>query len=198
MTTSQKLDDLIQALRLLPGIGPKSAQRMAFTLLERDRQPAKRIADTINTAVSEVGYCQGCNNFSDTPYCLLCCNTKREQDVLCIVETPADVSAIEQSYGYNGIYFVLMGHLSPIDGIGPDDINLDKLAKRLQTQTFKEIIVATNPTVEGEATAHYIADMIRPSTIKLTRIAYGVPLGGELEYVDGGTLAKALAARDTL
>lgn len=198
MTSSQKLDELIRALRLLPGIGPKSAQRMAFYLLERGRSQAKIIADSIKEALEQVGYCDWCNNFSDDALCYLCNNPKRDKAQLCIVETPADVSAIEQSCSYSGYYFVLMGHLSPLDGIGPEDINLDKLMQHLKQHEFKEIIIATNPTVEGEATAHYIADMIRPLNIRLSRIAHGVPLGGELEYVDGGTLAKALNSREAL
>lgn len=198
MTSSLKLDELIRALRYLPGVGPKSAQRMAFYLMERGRTQASQLANAITEALENVGHCQWCNNFSDEDICSMCNHSKRDQSLLCIVETPADVIAIEQSCSYSGLYFVLMGHLSPLDGIGPDDINLGKLMVRLQEHQFQEIIIATNPTVEGEATAHYIADMVRPTKIPTSRIAHGVPMGGELEYVDGGTLAKALTARESL
>lgn len=186
---------LIEALRCLPGIGPKSAQRMAFHLLERNRDGARRLAQALNEAAEKVGRCRQCRTLSETPLCRLCTSDKRSAAQLCVVENPADVQAIEQTTSYQGLYFVLMGHLSPLDGIGPGDIGLDQLAARLAEGTVQEVILATNPTVEGEATAHYIADMARQHGIRASRIAYGVPFGGELEYVDSGTLLHALAGR---
>jgi recombination protein RecR len=186
---------LIEALRCLPGVGPKSAQRMAFHLLERNRDGARRLAQALNEAADKVGRCQQCRTLSETPLCRLCASDKRSAAQLCVVESPADVQAIEQTTSYQGRYFVLMGHLSPLDGIGPEDIGLDLLAARFAEGVVQEVILATNPTVEGEATAHYIADMARQQGIRASRIAYGVPFGGELEYVDSGTLLHALAGR---
>jgi len=195
MAENSLITRLIEALRCLPGVGPKSAQRMTFYLLERNREGARRLARALNEAVDNVGHCACCRTLSENDVCVLCANKGRDHTQLCIVEMPADVQAVEQSTSYKGLYFVLMGHLSPLDGIGPEDIGLDRLAARLNEGTVKEVILATNPTVEGEATAHYIAELVRQSGLKVTRIAYGVPFGGELEYLDGGTLSHALSGR---
>jgi len=192
------LDQLIQALRCLPGVGPKSAQRMAFHLLERDREGGRRLSEALLAAVQRVGHCEQCRNFSETPLCTLCASPRRDRSLLCVVESPADVSAIEQSADYRGLYFVLMGRMSPLDGIRPEDIGIDKLADRLDRGEVQEVILATGTTVEGEATAHYIAQIAHRRNLRATRIAHGVPLGGELGYVDGGTLSHALAARREL
>lgn len=196
--TTPVIGRLIEALRCLPGVGPKSAQRMAYHLLERDRQGALALAGALQEAVEKVGHCSRCRTFSEDELCPVCRNSRRDQSSLCIVESPADVEAIEQSTGYSGRYFVLMGHLSPLDGIGPEDIGLDLLASQLDEGTVSEVILATNPTVEGEATAHYISEMVRSRGIRVTRIAHGVPLGGELEYVDGGTLSHAFNGRQEI
>ncbi|MDX9740836.1 MAG: recombination mediator RecR [Gammaproteobacteria bacterium] len=195
MTDSPLIGRLIEALRCLPGVGPKSAQRMAFHLLERNREGALRLAKALEEAVERVGHCERCRTLSETALCRLCASDRRDPAQLCVVENPADVQAIEQTTSFQGLYFVLMGHLSPLDGIGPEDIGLDRLAQRFASGEVREVILATNPTVEGEATAHYIADMAREHGIRASRIAYGVPFGGELEYVDAGTLSHALAGR---
>lgn len=195
---SPLIDELMMALRCLPGVGPKSAQRMALHLLERDREGGSRLADALQQAVVGVGHCQSCRTFTEQGICGTCASTRRDSSLLCVVETPADVLAIESAGTYPGKYFVLMGHLSPIDGIGPEDIGVDLLASRLQNEAIAELILATNPTVEGEATAHYIAELARQHGVNVSRIAHGVPLGGELEYIDGGTLAHAFASRRTL
>ncbi len=192
---SPLIDNLVEALRCMPGIGPKSAQRIAFHLLERNRNGARFLAKSLNEAMDGVKNCSKCRDFTEKDICRICSSTKRDQSTLCIVESPADVSAIEQSASYSGAYFVLMGKLSPIDGVGPDQIGLDLLEQRLQQEQIQEIILATNPTVEGEATAHYISEMAKKYNVKTTRIAHGVPLGGELEFVDGGTLAHAFIGR---
>lgn len=186
---------LVDALRRLPGVGPKSAQRMAYHLLERDREGARRIARALDEAVEKVGHCRLCRTLSEDELCSICASGKRDRTLLCVVESPTDVQAIEQSTGYQGLYFVLMGRLSPLDGIGPAELGLDRLAQRLDAGEVKEVILATNPTVEGEATAHYIGEMVHARGIRVTRIAHGVPLGGELEYVDGGTLSHAFHGR---
>ncbi len=198
MSEAPLLDQLIQALRCLPGVGPKSAQRMAFHLLERDREGGRRLSEALLAAVQRVGHCEQCRNFSETPLCTLCASPRRDRSLLCVVESPADVSAIEQSADYRGLYFVLMGRMSPLDGIRPEDIGIDKLADRLDRGEVQEVILATGTTVEGEATAHYIAQIAHRRNLRATRIAHGVPLGGELGYVDGGTLSHALAARREL
>ena len=195
MSLSPLIQQLIQALRCLPGVGAKSAQRMAFYLLERDQKGGSNLANTLLLALENVGYCDTCRMLSEVAVCVICSNGKRDESLLCIVESPADVLAIEQSGQYRGYYFVLKGHLSPLDGIGPEDIGLDLLLKRLQIGQVKEVILATNTTVEGGATAHYIAQLIKPSGILVSRIAHGVPCGGELEYVDGHTLVQALNGR---
>lgn len=195
MVYSPLLSRLMEALRCLPGVGPKSSQRMAFHLLERDREGARHLAETLRAALDGIGHCRLCHNLSELDVCQVCTDAGRDPALLCIVETPADVLAVEQTATYRGRYFVLMGHLSPLDGIGPDELGLEALAARLAAGEIREIILATNPTVEGEATAYYIADMARERGVRATRIAHGVPLGGELEYIDRGTLSHAFAGR---
>ena len=195
MTTSRLIDDLIEALRCLPGVGPKSAQRMAFQLLEHNRDGGRRLAAALDEAMERVGHCRECRTLSEISVCSLCANAQRDRGQLCVVETPADVQALEQSTGYKGLYFVLMGHLSPLDGIGPDALGLEQLDARLGSGQVQELILATNPTVEGEATAHFISEMAAARGVRTTRIAHGIPLGGELEYIDGGTLSQAFAGR---
>jgi len=195
MKLSPSIEALIEALRCLPSVGPKSAQRMTLHLLERDRQGAAKLAEAIKVALERVQRCKRCRNFSELDECELCSDGKRDHGLLCIVETPGDVMALEQSGSFRGIYHVLMGHLSPIDGIGPEEIGLDALQQRFRDEPISEVILATNPTVEGEATAWYIAERAREAGIRVTRIAHGVPLGGELEYVDASTLAHALTGR---
>lgn len=198
MQFSPLLEQLIEALRCLPGVGPKTAQRMAFQLLERGREKGKHLANTLNRAMQDILHCEQCRTFSETPFCKLCASTLRDQTLLCIVESPADIAAVEHMGNYKGLYFVLMGHLSPLDGIGPNELGINQLALRLSKSPITEVIIATNPTVEGEATAHYLSELIKSFSIKVTRIAHGVPLGGELEYIDSGTLAHAFAGREIL
>lgn len=195
---SPLIDELMSALRCLPGVGPKSAQRMALHLLERNREGASRLSHALQQAVEGVGRCQRCQTLTEQNLCGICSNTRRDENLLCVVETPADVLAIEQAGTYQGKYFVLHGHLSPIDGIGPQDIGVDALLVLLQNESIREVILATNPTVEGEATAYYISERAKPLNINVTRIAHGVPLGGELEFIDGGTLAHAFSSRRSL
>ncbi len=198
MKFSPLLEQLIDALRCLPGVGPKTAQRMAFQLLERGRDNAKFLAKTLQDAMEKISHCSQCRTFSETTLCQICASRTRDRSVMCIVESPIDMAAVEQMGGYRGLYFILMGHLSPLDGIGPDDLGMKELNQQLGQGVIKEVILATNPTVEGEATAHYISELIKPYAIKVTRIAHGVPLGGELEYIDYGTLARAFAGRDEI
>ena len=188
------LDSLIDALRCMPGIGRKSAQRIAYHLLQRDRDGARRLAGALQQAMDGIGYCERCRTFSETPLCRLCSSQSRDRTILCVVENPADVYAVEEA-GYKGLYFVLMGHLSPLDGIGPEDLGLAQLEQLLAQGETREVILATNPTVEGEATAHFISDVIHRHSLQVSRIAHGVPMGGELEYVDSNTLSRALAGR---
>ncbi|NPU94021.1 MAG: recombination protein RecR [Gammaproteobacteria bacterium] len=195
MSFSPLTQQLIEALTCLPGVGPKSAQRMALHLLDRDRQRASKLADVLSQAMIKIGRCQKCRNFTENPLCHVCSQTSRDPSLLCVVETPADVIAIEQSGTYRGFYFLLLGHLSPIDGIGPDEIGIPLLDERLGQGEVKELIIATGTTVEGEATAHFISEMARIHGVKASRIAHGVPMGGELEYVDSNTLALALRGR---
>lgn len=195
MKFSPRLEQLLQALRRLPGVGPKTAQRMAFHLLERDREGARFLAMALEEALQGVGHCRQCRMFAEAELCSLCADPRRESAVVCVVESPADVRAVEESAGYRGHYFVLHGRLSPLDGVGPAELGLDALAARLETGGVREIILATSATVEGEATAAYIAGMARGHGAQATRIAHGVPIGGELEYVDGGTLSRAIAGR---
>lgn len=198
MNHSPLLEQLIKAMCCLPGVGPKSAQRMAFHLLERDRSGALALSAILHEAMEKIGHCRLCRNFSETEICGICANPKRDSTQLCIVETPADVIALEKTAGYRGRYFVLMGHLSPLDGIGPKEIGLDRLEQLLGRQHVAELILATGTTVEGEATAHYIAEMAKTKHIAVSRIAYGVPLGGELDLIDSGTLSHALSERKSL
>ncbi len=198
MKYTPALARLIEALRCLPGVGPKSAQRMAFHLLERDRQGGRLLSQTLTDALANVGHCKRCRMLSETDLCPICASTQRNLAQLCVVESPADVVAIEQSGGFRGRYFVLMGHLSPLDGVGPGELGLDEFEQLLAAGEVAEVILATNPTVEGEATAHYLGEMALRLGIKASRIAHGVPVGGELEYVDGGTLAHALAGRTSV
>jgi recombination protein RecR len=198
MSGSRLIGRLIETLRYLPGVGPKSAQRMAFHLLEHNRDGGRQLAEALTLAMEQVGNCQQCRTLSEETVCRLCANDRRDRSLLCVVETPADVQALEQSIGYQGLYFVLMGHLSPLDGIGPEALGLDLLETRLVSGEVQELILATNPTVEGEATAHFVSEMARVQGIRTTRIAHGVPMGGELEYIDGGTLSHAFAGRQEI
>jgi len=193
--TAKGLEQLVQALRVLPGVGPRSAQRMAYHLLQHDRPGAERLAQALAGAIAGVRRCAKCNNFTEEEVCALCRSSRRDASLLCVVETPADLAMVEQTLSYSGMYFVLMGRLSPLDGIGPRDIGLDMLLARVSDGEVQEVILATNFTNEGEATAHYIAEMLRSRGIKVSRIARGVPLGGELEYVDAGTISQALLDR---
>jgi recombination protein RecR len=195
MSFSPAIENLIDALRALPGVGRKSAQRMTLHLLERDREGAGALAEALTVAIDKVGHCSRCRNFTELEVCEICIDSKRAQALVCVVETPADVLAVESSGSFRGVYFVLMGHLSPIDGIGPEEIGLDRLHQRVLDESVEEVILATNPTVEGEATAYYLTDLLVPEGIKVSRIAHGVPLGGELEFVDGSTLAHAFSGR---
>lgn len=198
MKYPQGLAQLIDALRCLPGVGPKSAQRMAIHLLERERPQAEALAGAITRALAEIGHCQRCRMLAEQGLCEVCRSPGRDTTQLCVVESPADVLAIEQSASFRGEYFVLMGHLSPLDGIGPAELGIELLEERLLDPALKEVILATNPTVEGEATAHFIAELAAKRRLTVSRIAHGVPVGGELEFVDGGTLAHAMAGRQTI
>lgn len=198
MPGSPLIGQLIQALRCLPGVGPKSAQRMAYYLLERDRGGATQLAGVLQDAVERIGHCSECRTLTENEVCDVCADPRRDRAQLCVVESPADVEALEAATDYRGLYFVLMGHLSPLDGIGPEEIGLDRLEARLRDGEVQEVILATNPTVEGEATAHYIAEIADAAGVASTRIAHGVPLGGELEYVDGSTLSHAFTGRKPL
>lgn len=195
---SPLIDKLISSLTCLPGVGPKSAQRMAFYLLDRRRDNGLQLAKTLEQAMLSIKRCQRCRTFSEETLCHFCQQTQRHQGQLCIIETPADVLAIEQTSSYKGLYFVLMGHLSPLDGIGPEELGISELSKRFKEDDLKEIIIATNPTVEGEATAHYIAELAKHYQLRATRIAHGVPMGGELEFIDGATLVRALEKREVI
>jgi recombination protein RecR len=189
------LEELIEALRCLPGVGPKSAQRIAYHLLQRDHAGAARLAAALSRSLAMIKHCERCNNFTEEPVCTLCRSARRDTQLLCVVETPADMLMMEQAECYRGLYFVLMGRLSPLDGIGPKDIHLDRLVQRADGGQVREVIVATNFTVEGEATAHYISELLLARGVKVSRIARGLPVGGELEHVDSGTLAQAVHER---
>ena len=195
MSYSPLLVSMIDALRCMPGVGRKSAQRIAFHLLERDRDGASALSAALAEAVTGIGHCSQCRMFTEHDLCSICSASGRDATQLCIVESPADVMAIEDATGFRGLYFVLMGHLSPLDGIGPDELGLSVLEERLRGGTAMEVIIATNPTVEGDATAHYLAELASRHNVQASRIAHGVPLGGELEYVDGGTLSHAFYGR---
>lgn len=196
MQISPLLEHLMEALRALPGVGPKSAQRMAYHLLQRNRQGGVQLAKALNEAMSHIGHCRSCRTFTEEEQCAICRNPRRQMSgQLCVVEMPEDIQAIEQTGQFSGRYFVLMGHLSPIDGIGPREIGLDLLQERLENESFHEVILATNPIIEGSATAHYIAEMCQQYNVKATRIARGVPVGGSLEMVDGNTLSESFMGR---
>lgn len=195
MSSSSLVNQLIEALRCLPSVGPKSAQRMAYYLLERDRNGAEKLSAILDKAIKEVGHCEQCRSLSEQKLCDICISTNRDRSILCVVESPSDVQIIEQSTDFKGLYFVLMGHLSPLDGIGPEEIGLTLLAQRLDHGEVKEVVLATNFTVEGEATAHYISEMVNLRNIIASRIAHGVPVGGELEYVNSSTLSRAFSSR---
>ncbi len=192
------LESLIEALRCLPGVGPKSAQRMAYHLLQRDQDGAARLSGALTNALTSIRHCERCNTYTEEQLCITCRSSRRDPQLLCVVETPADMLMMEQTECYRGLYFVLMGRLSPLDGVGPKEIHLDRLVKRAIDGEVREVIVATNFTVEGEATAHYVSELLLPRGLKVTRIARGVPVGGELEHVDSGTLAQALIERRSL
>ncbi|HIZ50397.1 MAG TPA: recombination mediator RecR [Candidatus Pseudomonas excrementavium] len=198
MSFSPLIRQLIDGLRGLPGVGPKTAQRMALNLLERDREAGRHLAHALESAMDGVGYCRRCRTLSETEVCDLCTDPRRDDGLLCVLQSPADVWAVEMAGSFRGRYFVLKGHLSPIDGLGPEEIGIPALLERVEGSAVTEVILATNPTVEGEATAHYIAGLVKPLGIKVSRIAHGVPLGGELEFIDGGTLAHALAGRTVI
>lgn len=198
MNSSPLIDQLIDAFRCLPGVGPKSAQRMTLQLLERNRVGAKQLSDSLALALEKVGNCSECGTLTEEPVCRICLNPSRNKSLCCVVESPADIFAIEQSGSFRGVYFVLMGHLSPIDGIGPEQLGIPKLLEKIKSQQIEELIVACNPTVEGEATAYYIAEQLQHSDVVVSRIAHGVPVGGELEFVDGGTLSHAFVGRKVM
>jgi len=195
MRNPPALEHLVESLRCLPGVGPKSALRMAYHLLQRDRKGAAMLAEALNNALQVVNHCSMCNNFSEQPVCPLCASGKRDGSLLCVVEMPTDLLMLEQSHAYQGMYFVLMGRLSPLDGVGPKEIHLDRLIRRAQDGIVEEIILATNYTVEGEATAHYVSQLLSARGLKVSRIARGLPMGGEIEHVDSGTLAQAMMER---
>lgn len=198
MKFSPLLEQLIEALRCLPGVGPKTAQRMAMQLLTRGRENGRQLAHCLLQAMDKIQHCELCRIYSENKICDICSSQSRDNSLLCVVENPIDVSALEQTSSYRGKYFVLLGRLSPLDGIGPEEIGINILKQRFESETVSEVILATNPTVEGEATAHYISELAKPYDIKVTRIAHGVPLGSELEYIDSNTLARALAGREAM
>ncbi|MCP5145368.1 MAG: recombination protein RecR [Gammaproteobacteria bacterium] len=198
MTTPSLLQKLTDALRCMPGVGPKSAQRIAYHLLARDRAGASRLGEILQEAVEKIGHCSVCRTFTEHEVCELCASPRRDDSQLCVVEGPQDILAIEQATDYRGRYFVLLGRLSPLDGIGPENLGLDQLTRRLDEHVVKELIVAVSTTMEGEATAHYLRGIAHDAGIRITRIAYGVPIGGELEFVDRGTLSHAIASRREL
>lgn len=195
MPKDNLLEQLIDALKILPGVGPKSARRMAFHLLVQNPAGARNLSQIIGQAVEKIGHCRQCRNLTEQELCSICARPDRDQGLLCVVESAADVEALEKATGYRGTYFVLMGHLSPIEGIGPEQLGIDLLVKRFQSGAIAEVIIATNSTVEGDATGHYIAELANKNNIQSTRIAQGVPMGGELEFVDVGTLRQAFGAR---
>ncbi len=198
MSSSPLIEELIEAFRCLPGVGQKSAQRMSLHLLERNRQGGRRLSEVLAGALEKIGNCRQCRNLTEEPVCGICANPARERKFCCVVESPADVLAIEQAGTYRGLYFVLMGHLSPIDGIGPEQLGIGLLLERIAEGGFEEVILACNATVEGDATAWYIAEQLRDAEVAVSRIAHGVPVGGELEFTDGGTLAHAFSGRTNM
>ena len=198
MAAPSSLETLIEALRCLPGIGPKSAQRMAYYLMQRDRSGAQRMADALQHALNALRHCQRCNTFTETEICERCLSIRRDASLLCVVETPVDMNMMEQTHAYSGLYYVLMGRVSPLDGIGPRELQLEQLLARACDGVVREVILATNFTNEGEVTAHYLTEMLKSRSIQVSRIARGVPVGGELEFVDPGTLAQAFRERKSL
>jgi len=198
MSTPSSLESLIEALRCLPGVGPKSAQRIAYYLMQRDRSGAKNLADALQLALGALRHCQRCNTFTEAEICERCLSSKRDASLLCIVETPVDMNMMEQTHAYSGLYYVLMGRVSPLDGIGPRELQLEQLLARACDGVVQEVILATNFTNEGEVTAHYLTEMLNSRGVRVSRIARGVPVGGELEYVDSGTLAQAMRERRSL
>ena len=198
MSNPSSLEALSEALRCLPGIGPKSAQRMAYYLMQRDRTGARHLADTLQLALQALRHCQRCNTFTETEICERCLSPRRDASLLCVVETPVDMNMMEQTHAYSGLYYVLMGRVSPLDGIGPRELQLDQLLARASDGVVQEVILATNFTNEGEVTAHYLTEMLKSRALRVSRIARGVPVGGELEYVDAGTLAQAFRERKPL
>lgn len=198
MSHPSSLESLVEALRCLPGVGPKSAQRMAYYLMQRDRQGAQQLADALQLALGALRHCRRCNTFTEAEVCELCQSTKRDPRLLCVVETPVDMNMMEQTHAYSGLYYVLMGRVSPLDGIGPRELQLEQLLARASDGVVQEVILATNFTNEGEVTAHYLSEMLKSRSIKVSRIARGVPVGGELEFVDSGTLAQAVRERKSL
>jgi len=198
MANGEAIDRLKEALRRLPGVGPRTAGRMAFHLLERDREGGKVLAQALQAAVAGVNHCERCNNFSENPFCDICDSGKRDETLLCVVETPADLDTIEQAGAYTGYYFVLMGHLSPLDGIGPDQLGFERLVEVISQGVVEEVILGTNLTVEGQATADYLSDLLQAYEISVSRLARGVPAGGELEYMDANTLNQAFSDRRLL
>ncbi|HEX6827799.1 MAG TPA: recombination mediator RecR [Burkholderiales bacterium] len=198
MKTPSSLEELIESLRCLPGVGPKSAQRMAYHLLQRDHPGALRLGQALEQAIGRIRHCEKCNTFTEEAVCELCRSPRRDSALLCVVETPGDLLMMEQAQCYGGMYFVLMGRLSPLDGVGPREIHLDRLLRRAQDGVVREVVLATNFTVEGEATAHYVGELLRERGLAVSRIARGLPVGGELEHVDSGTLARAVIERREL
>ena len=198
MKKIESLETLVDALKILPGVGPKSALRLTYFLLQRNRSGAKNLSEKISNALEQLMHCELCNNFAEEPVCSISSSGKRDKNTICIVEMPTDLLMLEETHSYDGLYFILMGRLSPLDGIGPNDIHLSKLIKRIKISNIKEIILATNFTVEGNATAQYIKELFKDVDIKTSRIARGLPMGGEIEYVDSGTLAQAIVERKTL
>ncbi len=195
MSTLSSLEALVEALRCLPGVGPKSAQRMAFYLMQRDRSGARRLADSLQNALAAIRHCKRCNTFTELDLCERCASVRRDTSLLCVVETPVDMNMMEQTHAYSGLYYVLMGRVSPLDSIGPRELQLERLLARASDGMVQEVIIATNFTNEGEATAHYLSEMLKSRNVRVSRIARGVPVGGELEYVDAGTLAQAFRER---
>ena len=198
MSAPSSLENLVEALRCLPGVGPKSAQRMAFHLLQRDRQGAQRLADALQQTLTVLRHCLRCNTFTEADICERCQSSKRDPSLLCVVETPVDMNMMEQTQAYSGLYYVLMGRVSPLDGVGPRELQLERLLTRASDGVVREVILATNFTNEGEVTAHYLSEMLKSRGLRVSRIARGVPVGGELEYVDSGTLAQAVRERKSL
>ncbi len=192
------IDELISSLQVLPGVGPKSAQRIALQVLQRDQKGGQRLSNALREAIEKVHRCQRCRNLTELEFCQICTDERRDRSLLCVVESPADVLAIDFAGGFKGTYFVLNGRLSPIEGIGPKELEIDRLKNLVCSESLKEVVIATNPTMEGEATATYIADILRDKVELISRIAHGVPLGGEIEYTDGGTLSHAIARRRDL